>query len=81
VARVRERRWQASGLAADHGALLRDYVRVGRLSPVRVQVAAYCGHTGALQATDATFGTAKDRGTLSDWIVATPRTASGPSSV
>lgn len=72
-----ERRWRASGLPADHAALLLDYVRTGRLNEARLQVAAYCGHAGAAAALGIPVGRSKVPGLLSEWVLGTPRTEIG----
>ena len=52
-ARLREleRRWRESGSTEDEAAYLRERVRVGDLTQERLELAAYCGHEGALRAT------------------------------
>ena len=46
-----ERRWRESGSVEDEAAYLRERVRVGDLTQERLELAAYCGHEGALRVT------------------------------
>lgn len=51
-ARLRElkRRWQQSGAVDDEAAFLRERVRVGDLTALRLRIAAYAGVPGAILA-------------------------------
>lgn len=42
-----ERRWRETGAVDDEAAYLLERVRVGDLTPERVELAAYCGNAGA----------------------------------
>lgn len=42
-----ERLWRDSGKVEDEASYLRERVRVGDLTPQRLEVAAYCGHEAA----------------------------------
>lgn len=47
-----ERRWKETGAVADEAAYLLERVRIGSLTPTRLELAAYCGSEGARQALD-----------------------------
>lgn len=48
-----ERRWRETGSVEDEAAYLRERVRVGNLTEEKLELAAYCGHEGAMHATGA----------------------------
>ena len=43
-----ERHWRETGSVEDEAAYLRERVRVGDLTQERLELAAYCGHEGAM---------------------------------
>ncbi len=45
-----ERRWKETGTVADEAAYLLERVRAGNLTRERLELAAYCGHEGAISA-------------------------------
>ena len=49
-----KRAWEASGSVKDEAAYLRERVRVGELSQERLELAACCGHPGAIELANVT---------------------------
>lgn len=45
-----KRAWEASGSVEDEAAYLRERLRIGDLTPERLELAAQCGHKGAISA-------------------------------
>lgn len=61
-----ERAWKASESLDDEAAYLHERVRTGGLSQERLELAAYCGHTGAEVATGVR---ADHAGPIRDWML------------
>lgn len=60
-----ERRWKETGSVEDEAAYLLQRVRVGDLSRERLELAAYCGHLGAIAAKHATVSAPSE---LAAWV-------------
>jgi hypothetical protein len=69
-----ERRWKETGSVEDEAAYLLERVRVGDLTRERLELAAYCGHEGAMSA----IGSQLDSGAPTVWMVGLARWGSGP---
>ncbi|MCW8140066.1 MAG: hypothetical protein KIT58_14300 [Planctomycetota bacterium] len=63
-----ERRWRESRAVEDEAAYLLERVRVGELSPERLELAAHCGHEAARRATGASAD--HGRHDLEEWLSA-----------
>ncbi len=61
-----ERRWRKTNALEDETRYLLERVRVGALTRERLELAAYCGHSGARRATAQTVGSGLD---LLPWLL------------
>jgi hypothetical protein len=71
-----ERRWTETGAVTDEAAYLRERVRVGDLTPERLELAARCGHAGAQAAVDGDAGPPGDA--RDAFVVAVDALSEGP---